>query len=254
MAEERLQFERYLMELIIEKKFSIKETGLNYREISYWSQKGLIDHVRDNQGKWHTFSFIELIEIKIYAELRKVGFSLNKLLKVKQKLLSRYPFTLAKSSIRQSPFIPSLINTLNGANMFIVIDNEAKYISFLHEIQLIQSIVSIETKEAKSEIPSNTIIIVSLRKLIKSTNEYFSEKDVLLKTFINDLLADEKQNIAINSRGLGKIEKVETTKYLKDLKNINLRKLLDSTPNQKITIATNAEGNISNITVNKRIK
>lgn len=69
------------------KKFSIKDTKLSYKIINDWSRYGLLLDIDREDNTWRKFSIIDLIWIYIVRELRSVGFSIRKILKIKDNLL-----------------------------------------------------------------------------------------------------------------------------------------------------------------------
>lgn len=68
-----------------EKKFTVKEIGFTYRQVSTWDASGLLDV--DRQGTdWRLFSIMDKIWLHVIRELRKYGISLKQIAKIKKFL------------------------------------------------------------------------------------------------------------------------------------------------------------------------
>ena len=124
--------------ILRKKKFSIKDTGLTYRIINNWSEKGLISHLREKEGKWHRLNALELIEIHIYKELKEIGFSIEKMKKIKEDFYKIYLAhkVLIKNEIQfigVSYLEEKIINVLQAENLFLAItkDADANFFPFL---------------------------------------------------------------------------------------------------------------------------
>jgi len=60
-----------------------KNEGSTYRLISHWSKIGLVDDVREEEGKWRKFSVLDLIWQRIIISLRGFGVPNSKILLLK---------------------------------------------------------------------------------------------------------------------------------------------------------------------------
>ena len=65
-----------LHELLSEEKLSAGDTGVNYRVINHWDEKGIIRYSRKGKVSNRKYSFVDFIWIKIVNELRTFGVSL----------------------------------------------------------------------------------------------------------------------------------------------------------------------------------
>ena len=66
--------------LLTEKKFTIKDTDSTYRVINHWSKLDLFDDARQGESKgWRKFSLVDMVWLKVLMELRKFGFALEKI-------------------------------------------------------------------------------------------------------------------------------------------------------------------------------
>jgi len=94
---------------LIEDKFGLSDLNITARVLKHWKDSGLLpdkeppifdlqDGIRAEQtdpekGKRNKFNFFELIYLFIVQDLREFGFSLKKILKVKDILLQKKEFT-----------------------------------------------------------------------------------------------------------------------------------------------------------------
>jgi len=60
-------------------EYTIKETSLTYRTANHWVKEGLLDDTRPGGKGWHRFSLLDMVWFQIAADLRELGFSLEKL-------------------------------------------------------------------------------------------------------------------------------------------------------------------------------
>ena len=74
-----------LVRIVHEKRFTVKDVGLNYRWIKYWHEKGLL-FGKYEQGKWRKFDLIEFVWLKMIILMRKFSLSLDRIKEVKTVL------------------------------------------------------------------------------------------------------------------------------------------------------------------------
>lgn len=70
---------------IDEKKFSLSDTGVNHRLITYWDEKGLLDKP-NSESKWRKFDLEELVWIRLIAKLREFSIGVDLILSIKNEL------------------------------------------------------------------------------------------------------------------------------------------------------------------------
>jgi|SRR3989344_1638582 len=63
----------HLLEFINNKKFTVSDTPLTYRQINSLDEDKLLDNSRKDKKGWRKFSFKELIYVMIVAEVKKFG-------------------------------------------------------------------------------------------------------------------------------------------------------------------------------------
>ena len=67
---------------ILEKRFTVKDSGATYRLINHWAEVGIIDDsYRENNQGWRKLSFIDLIWVYVLTVLRRFGMPLDKLIR-----------------------------------------------------------------------------------------------------------------------------------------------------------------------------
>lgn len=77
-----------LQEKLVEKHFSLKDTGLTQIVIHNWDGHGLLLSDRENKEKWRKYDIVEFIWLKVLKELRDTGVSLPVLQKYREGLFS----------------------------------------------------------------------------------------------------------------------------------------------------------------------
>jgi DNA-binding transcriptional MerR regulator len=82
-----------------EEHLSAKDTGVNYRVISHWDDKGIIRFKRQKKDSNRKFSFIDFIWIKIVNELRSFGVKLPVIQKIAEDIYQPLPMEEALDSL-----------------------------------------------------------------------------------------------------------------------------------------------------------
>jgi len=79
------------------KNATIKDTDQTYRVINHWSSEGLIEDDREKDSKqWRKMSIIDIVWIRIIAEMRKFGLPLDKIKYAKKQLWFSPEYTEGK--------------------------------------------------------------------------------------------------------------------------------------------------------------
>jgi len=92
-----------LYELITEKKFMVKDTGINYRVINHWDAKGLIHFGRNSKEGNRRFSFADFVWIKVVDELRSFGVQLSVIKKLADDVYESIPMPEIMDSVAKNP-------------------------------------------------------------------------------------------------------------------------------------------------------
>lgn len=77
--------------IITKESLSVKDTGINYRVINHWDEKGLIRFARNSSEGYRKFSFVDFIWIKVVNELREFGVKLPDIQKITSDLYEPLP-------------------------------------------------------------------------------------------------------------------------------------------------------------------
>jgi hypothetical protein len=80
-----------LQERIKERRFTVKDVGVDYRWINHWYSKGLLIGNYENR-KWKKFNLIEYVWLKMIIKMREFNMGLETVKKVKEML--DYDFTV----------------------------------------------------------------------------------------------------------------------------------------------------------------
>jgi DNA-binding transcriptional MerR regulator len=97
-----------LYEIITDERLSVRDTGINYRVINHWDEKGLIRFARNSKEGNRRFSFVDFIWIKVVNELREFGVSLPDIQKISKDVYEPLPIGAFFENIEKN------LSILNG--------------------------------------------------------------------------------------------------------------------------------------------
>ncbi len=92
-----------------EEIYTSSDTGLTYRTINSWDTAGMLLTLPNRDSKWRKFSLVEIIWIYIIRELRDIGFSKKKILKLKELLFPTLPKSKTSDTKRFKQYILSVV-------------------------------------------------------------------------------------------------------------------------------------------------
>ncbi len=97
--------EKYkLREFLERRRYRVSDSPLTYRQINNLASMGLLRDAQAEDGKWHKFSFVELVFLKIVLELRGLGFENEQLKGLHRAFLERCkPITTTKDGQMDTP-------------------------------------------------------------------------------------------------------------------------------------------------------
>lgn len=259
-------------ELMTTPMFTIKDTGLSYRTISNWGERGLMDEFKKEKEKWQRFDWIGLVKMKIYAELRVMGVSIDKL-KWLGEILSRdvtkrskfediFPDGFFDENFRSSVLVNNVIRSIMvERNTYLVCDSNFKKVSIGSSIDLAHSVLSSMDAETSFFKPkTNSFVVISLRRILleiveaKGSNLFQSQNDRDLSTLIEMVKSREKGSVDVNFDG-GFISSMKATEYSKyDPNEKSLHEIVKSHKNQATTFHVNDDGKITTVKHNRKIK
>lgn len=90
---------------ITEQRFFVSHTGVNYRTINHWDEKGLIQCTRRKEGGDRRFSFADFVWLKIVKDLRSFGVPIVTIKKFKDDIYSPLPVKEMFESFFSNPKI-----------------------------------------------------------------------------------------------------------------------------------------------------
>lgn len=140
-------------------RFSIKDSQLSYRALNHYQKEGIIDANKNPEGSWRKFNAIELVWIKIVLELRKLGISLKKILRLKDKLFNEGRLgSVDKAQFINNSFdVEIALAIYNKYDLFLVIFSD--YNCTFHDSQSSkQWFLKLYKEEPNINIPLNNII------------------------------------------------------------------------------------------------
>ncbi len=77
-----------LHQIVREKKYTVKNTSVNYRNLNHWGDMGLLPDGVKNEGEgWRKFNLIEIIWIEMIKRIRDFGLSLESIKTIKKNVL-----------------------------------------------------------------------------------------------------------------------------------------------------------------------
>jgi DNA-binding transcriptional MerR regulator len=97
-----------LYETITAERLSVRDTGINYRVINHWDEKGLIRFARNSKEGNRRFSFVDFIWIKVVNELREFGVGLPDIQKITADVYEPLPIEAFFENIEKN------LNILDG--------------------------------------------------------------------------------------------------------------------------------------------
>lgn len=239
--------------LLKKKDFSIKDTGISYRIINNWSEKGLLSHLRVAEGKWHRLTFMELVEVHIYKELSKIGFSIEKLKKVKNAFYVDYGI---KFLIDKNPDVFFKLNSLNqtialalnGENICLVINSSADSVNFLGGLHIAEIFAGRSPLANETYGIGHSLIVINIHSILEKLGLKIEISNEKIGILLDELLEEETQDNGllhiIREKGFGKIKKVRKISNRKIDKGESLNKIARK-PNQKITLYSNNHGDLT---------
>lgn len=232
--------------ILNEKNHRLDSSDVSYRVITHWEKMGLLTSDRPEGTSWRKYSILDIVWVQIISELRKFGFSIDKILIVKENITSKY------DSISPFPELEFFVAfAFNKVPSFLVVFNNGEAIACtLSDIQLAKRLGTI-----------GNCIILSINDILE---KLYPEKD--LKPDFNsnfnlskdevELLAVIRLNdwIEIKIKGKnGKIEMIERTEN--NTEENRIIEIIKSEDYQDIQLKT-AKGKILYVkrTIKQKIK
>jgi len=249
-----------LQELLKDKIYTIKDTGLTYRQANHWRKVGLICRDRLKSAKtWSKFTFLEVFEIGIYLHLRELGVSLEKLLELKR--LFYQPSHKIPDGVKHKDFFEYISNPLCGVflltvtageNHFIVLRMITEDIFFVSEMELAELVCN-QYGDANEDQFSTGFTAVSLRRLLDMYAIPYDPIESKLGKILKSIRTEKNiGSVEILFDMFGNISEAKLKKYFSLTSEDNLNKLVKK-PSQKITFSSNNQNKLK-VCVEEKIK
>lgn len=83
---------KLMREKLRERIYTVKDTEATYRVINHWEESGLMpegvnEENREKEGRWRTFTLVELAWLKVVSRLRDFNLSLERIAHAKSQLI-----------------------------------------------------------------------------------------------------------------------------------------------------------------------
>ena len=205
-----------LNEKLNKKIYSIKFiVGISKQVLNIWKNESLIPLYKSNKKGWLKFSLVDILWIGIIEELKKFGFTFEKILSIKKQLL------LVDEIIENDDDVGEKIELINlavieifkSANPIYIIVDENGNTQVLNAYAIID-------KMQKNELTNH--VILNLNQLIKLNIEALYEKPSLdeFKGLSKDelqvlliLRSENFESVKITKKG-GEIDTIESTEIV----------------------------------------
>jgi DNA-binding transcriptional MerR regulator len=206
---------KIIREKLQERRFTVGDTGVTYRVINHWEEKGLIpEGFRQTDKGWRKFSFVEMVWFEVLDQFRDFGFSLEDLKDIKDAVLDwnektkSYPlfeFYVVKAFLSEDD--PNILHFSDG--------NSA-----------IGTLADIEVN--KIFFGSRSVAQVSLKAILQNLGFSVTKQGLLMnisdpEVDLISAVRDEDVSKVVIKNKKGKIHEIETSEMIAE--NPNLRSI-----------------------------
>lgn len=238
---------------INEEVFTLKDVGIHKRVIGHWDKEGILLSQREDLSKWRKYSFIDYVWLRMVAELREIGVSLDIIRKAKENL---FKITRDKEIYQKLKDSPDKLNNIPdekarnemiaflNSKEFEDMDEEVGFPEFFNLIFhtiLTKELISVKlftdghflplygtsyefyTKESLERIIYGTHITISISKIIKEF--LLSEESIYVLPKLKILGLNELKLLEIVNSG--EYESVSINFKNKKMKSLQLVKEQD---------------------------
>jgi len=217
--------------IINEKRNRLDKSKFTYRIINHWQKEGLISDDRPSGKGWRMYSLMDVVWLNIITELRKFGYPLEKIKKVKESLIA--PLDSLKEK-HQLPMLEMYVATalIHKTPAFLLVFDNGEALAVTHK-QMVNA-VQFKTIGNHIQLSINAILQkIYPKKDMKPQFETFiklSDEEFELMAMVR---TGNYESITIKKKD-GKIERLEATESIKADKRIT--ELLQSGDFQNIEI------------------
>lgn len=190
-----------------ERRYTVKDTGVSYRNISNWKDKGVLPSYFDNikSQEWTKFTRTELIWLRIVNILRMYGISLEKISEIKNEILHWDAKNNSYLNFEYQLFLSVttdvdlyLVVPPSGSSMVISID----LISFMKKLFPTQNNSSLLLISLKAIVKEFAFHVVPAKEIVSVTEEEL--------TLLKRIRIEPPKSIKVEMKN-GKIFEIETS-------------------------------------------
>ena len=177
-----------------EEIYKASDTGQSYRTINSWDSAGMLITLPNRNSKWRKYSLVEIIWIYIIRELRSIGYSKKKILKLKDCIFPTLPNKDISDTKKFKQYILSIVAK---RDVYLIVKPDG-------EGDLAVDIELLETERNNPDFP-NTYTMISVNKLCA---EFTGNKDYLKKNQFLYIPTNKELNF---------LNEVKNTKEIKEV-------------------------------------
>ena len=230
----------YLIDKILERRYTNAEIGETYRTINSWDSAGLLLLNEDRDSKWRRFNLVDFVWILIIRELRNIGFSIDKILNVMQNLFYDFPQTDDNLKLEYVLFFISEALMNNDISLIVRADGICTFVLDIQYFGERPAIDPFENDSSYIVINFNKILAKALNKpKIPTKNMQMVALTKELSTILSGIYAQEDVKEVVVQMKDGNVKRVHKKMHsrISPLEPIaEIREILKNNNNQDITI------------------
>lgn len=218
-----------------EKRHRIVESSASSRLINYWEKEGLITADRSSQAGWRKYSIMDLVWVLLMGQLRKFGYPIESLKKLKANLTEKHPILETESfayleayvAIVISQRIPVFINVMANGSYIMTSQKEKRSLED-HKVFAVNSHLTVSVNHLLSQV------------LKKDMYAQFFEGQLTKEEvkLLNEIRIGEYSEVVVHLKNK-KMHRVDLVDYMDA--NENVQKILRQSEYVKIEL-TQADG------------
>lgn len=232
--------------LVNERKYTVKDTGVAYRVINNWNEKDiLLSSFRDIENGWRKFNFTEIVWLEVVKKLRDFGLSLEFIKKVKDNIVLK-----SDKNNNSSWFEYHIVKTKISAmdSYVVLLTNGTTDLLFSRDI---------ETN--KILFGSRSMILISIKEVLSSLGINVKGPESLIslsnpeREIITTIRTSDFDSVSIKKRN-GKITSINKTKTIMNPNNKSIRDQIEEYGGFAEVITQYTEGRENSATITEKKK
>jgi hypothetical protein len=204
---------------IANKWFTNKDlTGISYRTINYWDEKGYLTGLQNQGSKWRKFDFVQLIWIQFLEKCRQMGVSLEMVIPV---IFNSYGYIPKVSDAEKA----ELVKDLDDKEKETFQKLYGSYLDFqsIFRFWVFFAILRRKAVSIRFYADGSCSTMVGTEKKLGNTKDDFVNSQSFISISLNELIRDfiEQQPInVLESTSILAKEELDVIKHLRD-KSLN---------------------------------